>query len=86
MTVKELITELQKLDGNRIVMIEEDFVHDEYSELTRVETDNWVPVSNFSDRRHSDSIRDGLREIGWDEEEIDSNIDPAVFFMLGEKS
>lgn len=60
MTVKELITELQKLDPNRIVIMSKDAEGNGFSPLAELETADCIEYSAFE----VELVEDGCSEEG----------------------
>lgn len=80
MTVAELIAELQKHDGDRVIVLRSDADEwDTYSPLDSICTDLYCPVGSTDGTWFPEHITDDTRSRGWKEEARPDCAQPAVF-------
>ncbi len=83
MTVTELIAELQKHDGDRVVIVQKDAEGNGFSPLDEVEGSNcaYVPETTWSGEWKLQELTDDLRAEGWSEDDVaeDGDAQPAIF-------
>lgn len=69
MTVKELIEELSKLDGDREVILQKDSEGNGYSPLSGLDTAAYVPETTWYGEVRYEELTDELKRLGYAEED-----------------
>ena len=81
MKVKELIKLLSKEDPNAIVVCQSDSEGNNYSPLSCIESDGYVPDTTWSGERVIRELTEQLKRDGITEDEVDPDSAKAIFLI-----
>ncbi len=79
MTVTELIEQLKEMDGERQVILQRDSEGNGHSPLSECWTGTYVPETTWSGEAHLEVLTDGDRAVGFTEDDVRTDGEPAVF-------
>ncbi len=79
MTVSELIKELQRVDGNRKVVLQKDSEGNGYSPLYNIWEGAYLAETDWSGEAYLETLSDNDKKQGYTEEDVREDGEKAVF-------